>query len=521
MPELFPLAPMRRSRPTSGPRQRIAGLILGLGLAAPVAAAPPAPDPAANFAATLPAVSHESRREQKTLPEWMRALNVPGVSIAVIDDYRIAWTGSWGVTTPEAGGQPVTAGTRFQAASIAKALTAVAVLRQSGDAGWRLDADINSTLKRWQLPRSEAQGEAAVTLRQLLSHTGGVTPGGFAGYPRGQALPGLVAILAGEAPAESPAARVLSAPGGEAAYSGLGYQLLQLALEDREGRDFNALMTETVLAPMGMAHSGFWADLPETLAHDAAHGHFGPHATPVEGGWRAHPELAAAGLWSTPSDLARFAIDVAEAYRGSAGRRLTPAQARTLLTPQAEGMGLGVVVRGEGSQGYFAHSGGNRGYFAHVEMLADSGDGVALMINAEAGQALASLLIAAVAREQAWPLTDRAQLTPGRAQRLFAAVDAARAPKRVVVAVPAEVLANYVGRYQLAPDMQFDITLADGVLQLRLADQPRFPLLPESPTRFFVEAVDAQVSFVPGPDGRARALVLHQGGRDQTAPRVD
>lgn len=218
----------------------------------------------------------------------------------MIDDYRISWTGSWGVTTPGEAGRPVTPETRFQAASVAKAVTALAVLQQGSESGWSLDADINTVLKRWQLPHGEAQSDGPVALRQLLSHTGGITPGGFPGYPRGETLPGLVQILEGQAPANNPAARVLSSPGGEVAYSGLGYTALQLALEDRLGRDFNELMRKTVLGPLGMSRSGFHADLPETLAAEVARGHASAHAVPVTGGWRSHPELAAAGCGARP-----------------------------------------------------------------------------------------------------------------------------------------------------------------------------------------------------------------------------
>ena len=476
-------------------------------------------DPASRIEARLPAVTHENRTLELSLHDWMRVLAVPGLSIAVIDDYRVAWARGYGVTTPGAEGSAVTPATIFQAASLAKPVTAVAVLRQVGQGRMALDDGINRHLRSWTLPDGESHAADAVSLRRLLAHTGGITPGGFPGYAPGEPVPGVVAVLGGVAPATNAPARVVSVPGGEVAYSGLGYTLLQLALADQRGQPFEVILDQTVLQPLGLRDSTFAASLPEALQARAARGHLGVGA-PVEGGWRIHPELAAAGLWTTPSDLAALFIDVARARQGDADRLLTPDLAREALSPQAEGMGLGFVVRGDGAPGYFAHSGGNTGYFAHVEMLADTGQGIVVMSNSDAGQALASLLIAAVANEYDWPLPDRRQVVGRRAERLFAQYDRV-ANQRVAVAVDPAVLARYVGKYELAPGQVFDITLEGGQLRLRLGDQPQFPLLAESPSKFFLEAVDAQVTFLVDDAGRSAGLVLHQGGRDQPAPRID
>lgn len=157
-----------------------------------------------------------------------------------------------------------------------------------------------------------------------------------------------------------------------------------------------------------------------------------------------HPELAAAGLWTTPADLATLIIDVAKSRRGDPGRLFSSESARQMLSLHLDGMGLGFVVRDDGAQGYFAHSGGNQGYFAHLEMLADTGQGIVIMSNSDAGQALASLLIASVANEYDWPLPDRRQVAGMRAERLFAQYDRV-ANQRNKVDVDVAVLARYVG----------------------------------------------------------------------------
>lgn len=467
----------------------------------------------------LPAVTQGSRTFKLSLTQWMEALAVPGLSIAVIDGHRIVWAKAYGVTTPGPQGSPVTPETIFQAASIAKPVTALAVLHQVEQGAFDLDADINDYLESWKLPGSGSQGEEAVTVRRLLAHTGGITPGGFQGYARTASLPGIAQVLDGVAPAINSPARIVSKPGSEVAYSGLGYSLLQLALEDRLKQPFESILQDTVLRPLELDNSSFNQVLSEVDMGRAARGHLGI-GVGVDGGWLVFPELAAAGLWTTPSDLAKLAIDVAKSSRDGSGHLLSRDVARQMLSPQRDEMGLGFVVRDGDSHGYFAHSGGNPGYFAHVEMLADSGQGIVIMANADAGQALASLIIASVAIEYDWPLPDRQQVSPGRVERLFAQFDRV-ANKRVKVNVDPVILARYVGKYELTPGLLFDITLVDGQLQIQLGDQPQFPLFAESDARFFLEAVDAQITFVVDAAGQPTALILHQGGRDQQAARIN
>lgn len=480
---------------------------------------------AARVEAGLPAVTQGDRTEQRSLTEWMEALAVPGVSIAVIDDNRIVWAKAYGVTTPGPLGSPVKPDTVFQAASIAKPVAALAVLHHVERGTFELDADINGYLQSWRLPEGELQGGETVTIRRLLAHTAGITPGGFQGYARTEPLPGIKQIVEGAAPATNPAARVLAKPGSEVAYSGLGYSLLQLALEEHLEQSFEMIVQDSVLLPLALQDSSFDQVLSDEDMERAARGHLGIGAG-VDGGWRVYPELAAAGLWTTPTDLATLALDVARSKRDGSGRLLSRDMARQMLAPQevlapqGDGMGLGFVVRGDGAFGYFAHSGGNPGYFAHLEMLADTGQGIVIMTNAEAGQALASLIVASVANEYAWPLLDRRIVSPDRVERVFAQLDRV-ANNRVIAEVAPAVLSRYIGKYELAPGMLFDITLDHGQLQLRLGDQPQFPMFPQSENRFFLKAVDAQITFVMDEAGQPASLILHQGGRNQQAARVD
>lgn len=465
---------------------------------------------------SLPAVLKDNQTLDLSLKIWMEALGIPGVSVAVIDDYRIAWASGFGVMEAGEVDRPISEETIFQAASIAKPVAALAVLHHVEQGTFQLDTDINSYLKSWQLPAS-SHLDADVTLRQLLAHTGGVTPGGFAGYERGTEIPNTVQILAGQSPATNSAAQVVSSPGSAVQYSGLGYTLVELALTDSLGKPFDDIVREAVFQPVGMQDSTFEQVLPDDLAGRAASGHRST-GSPIASGWYLSPELAAAGLWTTPTDLALLAIEIAKSKSGRSNQILSRSMTQRMLTPHKEQMGIGLVVRPENEHGYFAHSGGNQGYRAHFEMLADTGDGVVVMTNSDAGHLIAALLIRSVAQAYNWPSQPR-PVSAALTEAIFNQLDLA-GTKRAKIEVGDDILAKYVGQYELAPGLEFDVTLEQGQLLVQLGDQPPFPIYPESKSKFFLEVVDAQITFTEDSSGNVVSLILHQGGRDQEALKI-
>ena len=239
---------------------------------------------------------------------------VPGVSVAVFDDFQIAWAEGFGVARE--GSEPrVSPETRFQAASISKPITAIAVLRLVEQKKLSLDEPVNSQLKSWQIPETPITKKEPIVLPHLLSHYAGLTVHGFRGYAAGEKVPTLLEVLDGQAPANSAAIRSMMRPAYKVKYSGGGYCIVQQMLIDAEGEPFPQLMRELVLEPAGMTHSTFDRPLPEAIAEQAASGHRAKRI-PITGKWHVYPELAAAGLWTTPTDLAKAAIDVAKSYRG-------------------------------------------------------------------------------------------------------------------------------------------------------------------------------------------------------------
>ena len=297
----------------------------------------------------LPAVHIMGRPvSAMTLRERMAHYAVPGVSIAVIYEGEIEWACGFGVA--EAGGHTsVTAETRFQAGSISKSIAAMGALHLTETGALDLDEDVNAYLTSWRVPENQHTAEEKVTLRRLLSHSAGLTVHGFPGYRVDAPLPSVPQILDGDPPANTGPVHVDVEPGAEYRYSGGGYTVVQQILEDVTGTPFAELLRAVVLGPLEMADSTYeqprspkWADL-------AASGHQSD-GTLVPGRWHIYPEMAAAGLWTTPTDLARFAIEVQRSYAGRSNRVLSQEMTRLMLTEEREGIGLVFYQSGEGDR---------------------------------------------------------------------------------------------------------------------------------------------------------------------------
>ena len=336
------------------------------------------------------------------LAERMAHYNVPGVSIAVINDYQIEWAKGYGVL--EAGkSEPVTPETLFQVASVAKPVVAVAALQHVENGTLELDSDVNQRLVSWQVPENKFTTVEKVTIRRLLSHSAGVTVDGFRGYAQGEAIPNLQQILDGEPPANSPPIRVDAVPGGQFRYSGGGYMIVQQLLEDVTGRPFPEIMGSAVLEPWGMTASTFESPLPEGLRASAASGHR-TDGSAIPGRWHTYPEMGSgASMWATPSDLARFAINVMLAYEGRSDQVLSQEMAIQMLSPKHEGRGLGPYVDDDGGDRlYFLHDGANDGYKSYLVAYPKRGQGLVIMTNGDNGKELWGEILNSVSVEYGW-----------------------------------------------------------------------------------------------------------------------
>lgn len=336
-----------------------------------------------------------------TLEEVMARYKVPGVSVAVIDNGKIAWAQGFGLKV--AGGKDaVSADTMFQAASISKPVTATAMLRLVEQGKFALDAPINTYLKSWQLPDNEYTKTEKVTLRRLASHSAGLNLHGFPGYASGAKIPTIPQILEGQAPANTKPVRVEMTPGSVWKYSGAGTTIMQLAMTDTTGKSFPRLMQELVLAPLGMKHSAFEQPLSKNKQKLIAAAH-DEEGRLVKGSWHTYPELAAAGLWTTPTDLSKWAIEIGEARAGKSTKVLSQATATEMLTEQKAPSGLGPMVHNSGDAMYFEHGGSNEGYRCFVVYFPALRRGAAIMTNGEGGSFVYRPLLGAIAKVYDWP----------------------------------------------------------------------------------------------------------------------
>jgi CubicO group peptidase (beta-lactamase class C family) len=444
--------------------------------------------------------------QRMSLLDRMRDLGVPGVSIAVINNYRIEWARAYGVRALGSD-QPVDVRTMFQAASISKPVTAVAALRLVERGRLALDEDVNRRLRTWRVPENEFTRSRKVTLRGILTHSAGFRIMAYPGTPTGRPLPSTLDLLEGRQGGPDGPIRVVYEPGTRFEYSGAGFIILQQLLEDVTGRTFNRAMTDLVFRPAGMNDSSFAQIFPPAMHARLAAG--AERGRAVEGGWLLKPNMASGGLWSTPSDLAAFAIELQKAVAGRPNRLLGPAMARQMVTTRAaysapgEGTilparGLGLEVAGSGPNLRFAHGGDNSGYRSQMIALAD-GRGLVVLTNG-GSQALLREIIRAVATEYGWPTPEYLPV------------------QRRVVAVPEAILRRYVGSYRWPEGRQpqvGEVVVENGRLVLEGE-----VLQPESETRFF-GASGATYTFLAGADGRVEGFRFEVPGLTHITAKVE
>jgi CubicO group peptidase (beta-lactamase class C family) len=289
----------------------------------------------------------------------------------------------------------------FQAASISKPVAATALLRLVDEGKLDLDRPVNDYLTSWKLPENRFTATEKVTLRRLVSHSAGTTVHGFPGYAEGDAIPTVPQILDGAKPANTAPVRVDTTPGSRWRYSGGGITIEQLAMTDVSGEGFPALARRLVFDPIGMTNSTYEQPLPADRRPAAAAGHR-PDGTMVRGRWHTYPEMAAAGLWTTPTDLLKWAMEVTAARAGASTKVLSQNIATAMLTVQKEPSGLGPLLHNTGRAFYFEHGGANEGYRCQVMYYPETGQGAAIMTNSDAGDALAREVLFALAAEYKW-----------------------------------------------------------------------------------------------------------------------
>jgi CubicO group peptidase (beta-lactamase class C family) len=391
---------------------------------------------------------------------------VSGVSIAC--SREDPWT--FGVVT--AGGDPITPHTVFQACSISKHVAAFGTVRLVDQGVLALDEDISAYLTSWRLPASDGW-QPVITLRQLLSHTAGLSYNWFRGFPAGAPVPTMLEVLDGAGPANTPPVRASLLPGSRFRYSGSHYAVLQQLLVDVTGVPFAELMRAQVFEPLGMLDSSYDQDFPHT--HPAAIGHH-VDGTQLDGRWRTQPEQAGAGLWTTPADLSRLGTEI-DAAAKDRSPLLSGNLARDMLTPQVPG-GYGLGTEVDKRSGLFGHSGSNIGYACWSYTWPEHSMSMTVMANTDrCDELLLAILTATQQRYGTHPTGTEA------------------------------------GTYHLRDGYSLEIAPLDGHLTVRATGQPPAPLRPLPGGRYRVAALDCELTF----DGDT--LTIHHEHDTQTATR--
>ncbi len=444
-----------------------------------------------------PVVIRGESIERMNLIERMKFYKTPGVSIAFINNGRIEWAKGYGVR--EIGkNDPVTTETLFQAGSISKSVTAIAALRLVQAGKLNLDEDVNQKLISWKVPANDFTKEKEVTLRRLLSHTAGINVRSFTGYLSGEPIPTLLQVLDGVKPANNPPVRVESTPGNGFAYSGGGYTIVQQLLVDVEKKNFPDLMQQLVFDPLKMKASTFDQSVPEHSPNLFAAGHDANGET-KSGKWRIFPEMAAAGMWATSSDLANLVIELQKVQAGKSDDFLTAAMVRQLLTPVSDNYGLGFFIEGAEKNRYFNHGGSTLEFNAYVLGYCQTAQGVAIMTNSLKGERLINELLRSIAHEYSWP-----DFQP---------------KEKATSKIDPRIYENYVGEYQFEFSSDYVLTIINesGNLFMELKQptgKTKTQLYPESELKFFRKDAEVVITFVKDKTGQVTHLIFTQDGQD-------
>jgi CubicO group peptidase (beta-lactamase class C family) len=379
----------------------------------------------------------------------------PALSVAVIHQGKLAWSSAWGHLTQ--GGRKADCQSIFQAGSLAKPVTLFAALLMKQKTLLNFDENIDQYLKSYHLPTGAQTKDNPVNIRNLLAHTSGITAGGYAGYPNGQALPTDLQTVMGEPPANSRKVEVLEAPNSGVRYSGGGYSVLEIALQDRFGTPFDQVMQSWVLTPFGMKQATFTQPIPAAYFPYTARGHTA-QGNMVSGGWHNHPEQAAAGLWATPTDMANFLIELRQAYLGKS-KLISKATMTEFLENPIDGHAYGFRLIGEKNQIFITHYGGTVGYRAGMTINLESGDGAVYMSNSDNGSSLGLEFFQAVSRAYNW-----SQFREIQVQRKMQAV---------------ETLQTLTGKYIFAEqDWKIQVLVENNTITIVFPNGDRYAMTP-------------------------------------------
>lgn len=377
----------------------------------------------------------------------MMYYKIPSVSIAIIDNGKIELAKTYGYADIE-NKRPANTNTLYQVASISKSINALGILKLVEKGKLSLSKDIRGYLKTWSFPDNELSKNKKITLKNLLSHTAGLSVHGFIGYSHKDSLPTINQILNGERPANNESIKPIYPINEHFEYSGGGYAITRKILDDNISINYDSLMTSIVLKPLKMENSTFSQSLSSNLKNYAFGCDKDMHT--IDGKYYAYPEQAAGGLWSTATDIAKFVLSVQKNLNGSQNSFLSKNLTLEILTPILNNYALGFGITEKGGEKYFWHEGESYGYNSMYYGSFTTGKGVVILTNAypNNGQPFIQELLNSISNAYNW-------------KNFYAPI------KKKLVKVPDSLLNKYVGDYYSeSPNMKISISKKGNQLEL-------------------------------------------------------
>ncbi len=435
-----------------------------------------------------------------SIEERMKHHKVPGLSIAVIDNYEIRWAKGYGWADKEAG-RTVTPEILFQAASMSKSVHALGVLKLVQAGKLDLDTDINNYLTSWEFPYSKKTGKKKITLAHLLTHTAGLSVSGFPGYQQGEKIPTTKEILNGKKSANTDKVKSEFEPGLKFQYSGGGTVVSQLILEDLTGMPYDQYMQEEVLNALGMQVSSFQQP-PASAKKELLATAYWAQGEPLEGQYHIYPEKAPAGLWTNPTEYARFIIEIQKALAGKSEQFISQDLAKKIMQPIVENTntGLGVFIEDRNGSVYFNHGGSNEGFKCQYCGSMEGGKGVVIMVNSENFDIVGEVLNS-VARAYNW----KGMYYPG-------IIEPAQ--------LSSENIAPLLGEYAYSSGRTASIIQKENKYFYVNTAGKELELIPESNRVFLLKLVAAKIEFRENESGQVDRLVFIQSGVEQVGKKL-
>lgn len=451
----------------------------------------------------LPSILIEGEKtKHSSLTKRMQYYNIPGVSIAIINEGRIEWAKTYGVKETSSK-DSLTLKSIFQAASLSKPISATLALKLVEEGLLDLETPVNNLLTSWQIPENQFTENHPVTLKNLLLHTSGLIGFGAEGYMPDSVLPSMTQIFKGESPANTPPYIVDFEPGSRWRYSNAGYTIAQQLMTEKTTMNYPELMEKYVLNPLGMENSTFQQPLPEGLKSIAVTGHMSDGSA-VEGRWRVFPEMAAGGLWTNPGDLCKYLIELQNSYIGKSNKILSKIMAEYMLKRHFINFGIGILMGGEGDSLSVTFNGGGPGYRCDMFAYLKLGKGAVIMTNSENGNRLLPEIYRSISAEYGWP-DYKPEIASG-------------------YNIETNKLANFIGTYhakqEIRPD--FDIVITQAGLKLFTSVlNEKFELVPVSETKFIITDYGWEIEFLKNDSDKTDSIKYFLEFGPGTAERIE